>query len=199
MTLRKWFHLFWTTLVLGMGVSILVGFGLQLSDKEFSVIWASGGVGFNLITMVQGGAIISILSQMGFFSYLIVRMIALGIFRKKIIWDYAQILLVAITLFELVLIRTMNFGDSGSWLGYAVLPLVLLVVSLAVSYWKQKLTNMHAFIPTLFFMVVVTVLEAVPALKLNNAASTFYMFVPLLACNAYQILILHKMVEKKKS
>lgn len=198
MTLRKWFHLFWTTLVLGMGVSIVIGFGLQLSDKEFSVIGASA-VGFNLITMVQGGAIISILSQMGFFSYLIVRLIAIGIFRKKIIWDYAQLLLVAVTLFELVLIRTMNFGESGSWLDFSVLPLVLLVVSLAIAYWKQKLTNVHAFIPTLFFMVVVTVLEAVPALKLNNAASTFYMFVPLIACNAYQILILHKIVEKKKS
>ena len=61
------------------------------------------------------------------------------------------------------------------------------------------MTNRNAFIPTLFFMCAVSVLEAVPALKLDNAASSLFMLAPLLVCNAWQILILHKVLDNKKS
>jgi len=50
-----------------------------------------------------------------------------------------------------------------------------------------------------FFMCAVSVLEAVPALKLDNAASSLFMLAPLLVCNAWQILILHKILDNKKS
>lgn len=52
-TLRKWFHLFWTTLLLGMIVSIGIGLILQFSDKEFSVMGLSA-VGFNVLNMLLG-------------------------------------------------------------------------------------------------------------------------------------------------
>ena len=61
------------------------------------------------------------------------------------------------------------------------------------------MTNRNAFVPTLFFMFAVTVLEAVPALKLDIAASTIFMLAPLLVCNAWQILTLHKILDNKKS
>ena len=61
------------------------------------------------------------------------------------------------------------------------------------------MTNRNAFIPTLFFMCAVSVLEAVPALKLDNAASSLFMLAPLFVCNAWQILILHKILDNKKS
>ncbi|MGO4499956.1 KinB-signaling pathway activation protein [Paenibacillus sp. 2RAB27] len=198
MTLRKWFHLFWTTLVLGIVVSTGVGLILQFSDKEFSVMGLSA-VGFNLINMILGGATISVLSQMGFFAYLIVRFIAVGIIRSKTVWDLLQLAVVIVVLFDLVYLRKTNFNSSESLLGYFILPVCVLVISLAVSYWKVKMTNRNAFIPTLFFMTAVTVLEAVPALKLDNSASSLFMLAPLFVCNAWQILTLHKILDNKKS
>ncbi|MBP1996390.1 KinB-signaling pathway activation protein [Paenibacillus eucommiae] len=196
MTLRKWFHLFWSTLLIGIIASTITGLILQFSDSEFPVPGISG-VGFNVINMILGGATISVLSQMGFFSFLIVRFIAIGIIRKKFIWDIIQLALVIVALVDLVYLRFSNF--EGSLWAYSITPILILLASVAVSYWKVKLTNPTAFIPALFFMVVVTILEAVPAFKQDSAASTVFMLVPLMICNAYQILNLHKMSDKKRS
>lgn len=198
MTLRKWFHLFWTTLLLGMVVSIAIGLILQYSDKEFSVMGLSA-VGFNVVNMLLGGATISVLSQMGFFAYLIVRFIVAGIIRSKTVWDLIQLAVVIVVLFDLVYLRITNFEGTASVLSYLVLPAILLFISVAVAFWKVKMTNRNAFIPTLFFMCAVTALEAVPAIKLDNAASSLFMLAPLLVCNAWQILILHKILDNKKS
>lgn len=49
-----------------------------------------------------------------------------------------------------------------------------------------------------FFMIVVTALEALPAIREDDAASTIFMIIPLLACNAWQILILQKVLQTSK-
>ncbi|MGG1555941.1 MULTISPECIES: KinB-signaling pathway activation protein [Paenibacillus] len=195
MTLRKWFHLFWTTLLLGIVVSTVIGLILQLSDKDFSVMGLSG-YGFNLLIMILGGGIISLLSQMGFFAYLIVRFIAIGIIRSKTVWELLQLAVVIVVMFDLVYLRK---NGSGSLSSYFITPIIILIIAVGIGYWKVKLTNRNAFIPTLFFMTVVTVLEAVPALQEDNAATTLFMFAPLIVCNAWQILTLHKILENKKS
>ncbi|TBL69224.1 KinB-signaling pathway activation protein [Paenibacillus thalictri] len=197
MTLRKWFHLFWTTLLLGGAAGGITGILLSAADKEFAILGVSG-MGYNVMWMIIGGATISVLSQMGFFAYLIVRFIVMGIIRNKWTWDFLQILFVLIALFDLVYLRYTNFAQGETIWGYMVLPLIMLIVALATAYWKAKLTNKNGFVPTLFFMLAVTSMEAVPALKLNSSASTLYMLIPLIVCNAWQILILHKILADKK-
>jgi KinB signaling pathway activation protein len=80
------------------------------------------------------------------------------------------------------------------------MPIIILLVSAGIAYWKVKLTNRTAFVPTLFFMSVVTILEAVPAFSLDETGSSYaiFMIVPLLVCNAWQIMQLHKIVETTK-
>lgn len=198
MTLRKWFHIFWTTMALGVVVAAIVGLVLQANDKDFSfMVVGISGVGYNLVNMMIIGAMISVLSQMGFFAYLILRFIVAGIIKSKFIWDMLQLIIVAIVLFDLVYLRVVNF--EGNILNYLVMPISLLVISLGVAYWKAKLTNQNGFIPTLFFMLAITVLEAVPAIKQDNFASSLFMLAPLVVCNAWQILILHKVLDNKKS
>jgi KinB signaling pathway activation protein len=197
LTLRKWFHLFWTTMAIGVFFSVAIGLVMQFTDREIPIPGISG-LGFNVVNMILGGALISVLSQMGFFSFLIVRFIAIGIIRNKVIWDLIQLALTIVAIIDLAYLRYSNF-QGASILSYSVMPLCILLVSLGVAYWKVKLTNKNAFIPTLFFMVAVTILEAVPAYKLNNAFSNIYMLIPLLACNSYQILNLHKFSANKKS
>jgi KinB signaling pathway activation protein len=196
MTLRKWFHLFWTTLIIGMILGLIAGLSLQLTDRDFSVPGLPA-VGFNLINMALGGATISVLSQMGYFAYLIVRYIAMGIIRRKNIWDMLQWAIIIVVLFDLVYLRYTSFG--GSIAAYFVLPIVVAIVAWGTAAWKVRLTNRNGFLPTLFFMSAVTVLEAVPALRLNNAASTYFMLLPLFGCNAWQILILPRLLQGKRN
>lgn len=197
MTLRKWFYLFWTTLLIGAGVGLATGLILGAFDQDISSFFGSAGIGYNAFNMFLAGATISVLSQMGFFAYLIVRYIFMGIIRSKAIFDILQMLLIIVVLFDLVYLRAVEAGTG--WAQFLILPLVLLIVSVATSLWKVKMTNKNAFLPTLFFMIVVTTIEAVPALRLNSASSTLFMMVPLVASNVWQILLLHKIVDSKKS
>ncbi|MCZ8517297.1 KinB-signaling pathway activation protein [Paenibacillus filicis] len=196
MTIRKWFYLFWTTLLIGSAAAVIAGLMLQLSDQQLSI----GGkeIGFSFITMLLGGATISVLSQMGFFAYLIVRFIMMGIIRNKVTWDSLQLLVIAYSLFDLIYLRYSGSQEATGWLSFAVLPCILVVCSLVASWWKVKLTHRSAWIPTMFFLVSVTAMEAVPALRLNNAASTIFMMSPLYLCNVWQILILTKVLKTNK-
>jgi KinB signaling pathway activation protein len=166
--------------------------------KDFSIMEISSP-GFSVETMafiLLGGATISMLSQMGFFSYLILRYLAMGMIRSRRLWDAIQVVIVVVAFADMVYLRFTGFAAAGeSWAGYLVLPAVLLLVALGISYWKMKLTNAAGFVPTLFFMFVVTILEAVQALRLNSLPSYVYMLTPLLVCNAWQILILHKLLQ----
>lgn len=195
MTLRKWFYLFWTTLLIGAVTAVIAGLVLQLTDQQVEL----GGkqIGFSMITMILGGATISVLSQMGFFAYLIVRYIIGGIIRKWA-WDIVQVIIMVIVLFDLIYLRYVSSGQQMSWGVYMILPLSLIIVSIGVAWWKVKMTNRSATIPTLFFMIAVTAIEAIPSLRLDNAASTIFMMVPLYLCNAWQILILSKVLNTNK-
>lgn len=196
MRLNKWLYLFWTTLVAGGGSALAAGLYLQLMDQEFEFLGTTG-LGFNIATMVMGGLMFSIISQMGFFAYLTVNYIAMSILKKKYWWSILQVLLIVVVLVDLVSLRY-TFFSGNSILAYSRFPAIMLLIALGIAYWKVKLTNKTAFIPTLFFISVGTILEAVPAIKMDNAASIFFMTTPLLACNAWQILNLHKLVNTGK-
>lgn len=198
MTLRKWSYLFWTTLFIGTVAGMAVGAAVKWTVKDFVFMGIAVGW-YEWIFMLFGVSMISVLSQMGFFAYLTLRFIVLSVLRgKALYWDILQVVAVIIALFDLVYLRYTSFAAAGeSWLPYTGLPLLILIVSLLVAYRKMQETNRSGFVPTLFFMTVVTILEAVPALKLNQPGYTLIMVIPLLVCNAWQIMQLHKLLQKK--
>ncbi|MED4600323.1 KinB-signaling pathway activation protein [Paenibacillus validus] len=196
MTIRKWFYLFWTTLVVGVVVGTLTGLTMQLTDQE--AVLSGKSISHTLIVSLLVSATFSVLSQMGFFAYLIVRYIFMGMMPKKWIWDYLQIILIVIVLIDLVYLRYTSAEGEVSFVPYLWLPLFITVVSFVVAWFKVRWTNPSAWIPTLFFMIVVTALEALPAIREDDAASTIFMIIPLLACNAWQILILQKVLQTSK-
>ncbi|MED4869618.1 KinB-signaling pathway activation protein, partial [Geobacillus stearothermophilus] len=131
-------------------------------------------------------------SQAGFFAYLTVHRFGLGMFRS--LWNAVQLVLIIFVLFDLVYFRYMVFADKGdSIIPYVLTALFILAVGLAVAYIKSAQTNKGAFVPALFFMVVVTVIEWFPVLRINDRDWLYLMLIPLLVCNAYQLLILHKL------
>ncbi|MBN8203930.1 MULTISPECIES: KinB-signaling pathway activation protein [Bacillaceae] len=193
MTSRNWVKLFISTLLVGGLTTGVVGFIVRwdefapiFTDFDFLEILS---VFFWLIGV---GLIFSIISQMGFFAYLTVHRFGLGIFKG--LWNPIQIVLILFTLFDLVYFRYKAFaGEGDSMLPYIGLAAFLLIVALVVAAIKARQTNQHAFIPAVFFMVVVTAIEWVPVLRVNEESWLYLMLFPLLVCNTYQLLILHKL------
>lgn len=195
MNLKKWFYLFWTTLLIGGLSSIILG-----SFLEKGVLWRSGisNVLVGLIWNFGLGATFSIVSQMGFFAYLTIHNVGLGVFRR--IWPHVQIVLILFAFFDMVYLRYNLYAQEGEgfW-RYILIPLGLLLYAGIVAYFKVKQTNLNAAIPTVFVMFVVTIIEWLPALKQNNISSMFYMLIPLLLCNTWQVMQLHRLTKKSPS
>ncbi|NNV07052.1 KinB-signaling pathway activation protein [Geobacillus sp. C56-T2] len=193
MNSRKWVRLFLSTLLIGGIATAAVG--MILNGKEFAHLFVRLEIVELLAVLfwhIGVGFIFSVISQAGFFAYLTIHRFGLGFFRS--LWNSVQLVLIVFVLFDLVYFRYMVFADKGdSIIPYLLVALVILVVGLAVAYVKSVQTNKGAFVPALFFMVVVTVIEWFPVLRINDRDWLYLMLIPLLLCNAYQLLILHKL------
>jgi KinB signaling pathway activation protein len=194
-TSRIWVRLFMTTLLIGGITTAIVGFIINWNEyvhyfidlKIINILSA-------LFWFVLWGILYSVISQMGFFAYLTVHRFGLGIFKSVSLWNGVQAVLILFVLFDLVYLRYETFAQSGeSLLPYIGLAVILLIAGLITAWYKSKQTNREAFIPALFFMIVVTVIEWFPVLRVNEQSWVYLMLFALLACNAYQILILHKL------
>ncbi|NBI30388.1 KinB signaling pathway activation protein [Chengkuizengella sp. YPA3-1-1] len=189
MNLKNYTYLFFTTLLVGAVSALLTGLVLDptLDIKVISLIFLSG-------------LMFSVLSQMGFFAYMMLNYIAKGMITKKGMWEIIQWILIVITFLDVIILRYSFFEENNAGiLAYSILPVLLLIASLFIAWVKSKATNFHAFTPTVFFIFVVTMIEAVPSLRDNNEYSTIVMVVPLLCCNIWQIMKLHKLVGKKQN
>ncbi|WHY77791.1 KinB-signaling pathway activation protein [Neobacillus sp. WH10] len=195
MTSRNLVKLFKNTLLVGGVTTVIVGLFVRWHELQpFFVDFKILDIISAIVWLMVMGFLFSVISQMGFFAYLTIHRFGLGIFKSVSLWNAVQIVLILFGLFDLVYLRYTNFAKTGdSILPYLVPALLLLVVGLAVAWLKSKETNREAFIPAVFFMIVVTLVEWVPVLR-ENAENWFYLMAfALMACNAYQILILHKL------
>lgn len=195
MTFKKWVYLFWTTLLIGSFVALIVGFfqealsGIDYGEEWFAELLFSAGL------KLWSGAMFSIVAQLGFFAFSILNVILLATFKNSRLYQSVLWVLLAFAFADLIYLRYHFFAKSGeTLLHYTGLPLFLMIVSLFVAWWKARETNVKAFASTAFFMFVVTVIELFPALQENIAESIWFMLLPLLACNTWQIMQLHRLL-----
>ncbi|MES5888216.1 MULTISPECIES: KinB signaling pathway activation protein KbaA [Bacillus cereus group] len=198
MNSRKWVRLFLTTLFLGGISTVIIGFVLEWDryDEFFQNFDVKEilAVSFWLMGV---GFIFSVISQMGFFAYLTIHRFGLGMFRSSSLWNAVQLFFITFVLFDFVYLRSVLIANGEISLGNNILVAgILFVFGAIVAYVKSKETNKKAFVPALFFMVVVTILEWVPALRINDTDWLYLMVIPLLLCNAYQLLVLHRLIGK---
>ncbi|CAM3086413.1 KinB-signaling pathway activation protein [Paenibacillus sediminis] len=194
MNLKRWFYLFWTTLLVGAVASLITGVILKWTEqgtqlKGFADVIMLG------VLLLGSGIMVSIYSQMGFFAYLMMNYMAVGVFSKRV-WQYIQLGLAALALLELMFFRIFVGGQTDR-LSDIVLGIVILLTAVIVAYYKVKGTNASAFIPTLFFMITGTIVEVIGVLSIGVNNATVFIVIPLLACNAYQILLLHRILQQK--
>ncbi|KMN43637.1 KinB signaling pathway activation protein KbaA [Bacillus paramycoides] len=196
MNSRKWVRLFLTTLFLGGISTVFIGFVLEW-DKYAKFFQNFDGKEILAISfwLMGIGFIFSVISQMGFFAYLTIHRFGLGMFRSSSLWNAVQLFFIAFVLFDFVYLRSVLIANGEVSLGNNILVAgMLFVFGAIVAYVKSKETNKKAFVPALFFMVVVTILEWVPALRINDTDWLYLMVIPLLLCNAYQLLVLHRLI-----
>lgn len=193
---RSWVRLFFSTLFVGGLSTVIIGFLIKWSEyKQFFVDFNISEILSVSLWLLGLGFIFSVISQMGFFAYLTVHRFGMGIFKS--LWNPVQVLLILFVLFDLVYFRYQWFAkEEEGLLSYFAFPIFILLYSLIVAYIKSKETNKQAFIPALFFMIVVTAVEWVPALRANEESWLYLMLFPVLICNSYQLLILHRLLEK---
>ncbi|MFC9419371.1 KinB signaling pathway activation protein KbaA [Bacillus mobilis] len=199
MNSRKWVRLFFTTLFLGGISTVILGFVLEW-DKYAKFFQNFDGREILAVSfwLMGVGFIFSVISQMGFFAYLTIHRFGLGMFRSPSLWNAVQLFFIAFVLFDFVYLRSVLIANGEVSLGNNILVAgVLFMFGAIVAYIKSKETNKKAFVPALFFMVVVTILEWVPALRINDTDWLYLMVIPLLLCNAYQLLILHRLIGKR--
>lgn len=198
MNSRKWVRLFLTTLFLGGISTVIIGFVLEW-DKYNKFFQNFDGKEILAVSfwLMGVGFIFSVISQMGFFAYLTIHRFGLGMFRSSSLWNAVQLFFIAFVLFDFVYLRSVLIANGEVSLGNNILVAgILFVFGAVVAYVKSKETNKKAFVPALFFMVVVTILEWVPALRINDTDWLYLMVIPLLLCNAYQLLVLHRLIGK---
>lgn len=192
MTLKKLFFWFWTTLALGAVSAVLIGelVNMVLGKDPFGPV----------TQLLLSGLTFAAVSQLGFFSYLVFNWLGKGLVRSKWLYDAIQIILLLTVLGNLIYLNVAKFDGAMLWL-HLLIPFFIVAAGVFVAWLKMRWTNPSAFIPTLFFMVAATTLEAIPSM--NSRAGElpvvfiFFTVMTLLVCNAWQILQLHRWVKKE--
>lgn len=191
MNSRKVVYLFFTTLIIGSISGAIVGF---IFDYDRLVNDGFANLLVGAIWLLGMSAAFSLISQMGFFAYLTVHRFGLGLFKSQKLWNSVQVILIVFVLFDLIYLRYNAFASPDQTVfHYMIMPILLLLYGLIIASLKAKDTNKGAFIPALFLIVVVTTVEWVPALTVNDQKWLWIYFTPLLVANTYQILILHRL------
>jgi KinB signaling pathway activation protein len=192
LNLRKWFYLFWTTLLIGAGGAVIAGLALQTVNGGIDFKSTADLLLYSLI-LFGYGVLVSVYAQLGFFAYLILNYMGTGVFPRKA-WRYIQLVLAVLALLELVFLRTFVSGDR-SVASDLILGLGILLTAIIVSWFKMRGTNASAWIPTFFFMTAITIVEIIGVLRIGVDSATIFILVPLVACNAFQILMLHRILK----
>lgn len=189
---RKLVHFFFKTLFIGGLTGLITSFfvkpeaySLNLNPFNFMEL-------FGLVVFFIGiGFVFSMISQTGFFAYLFINRFGLSTFRS--FWSPVQMLLVAFVVFDLIYFPYKATEGSVSILWYILMSAAILIYGLIIARIKAKETNQTAFAPALFLMVVMTAIEWVPGLRTEGTDYAWLMIIPLLACNTYQLLVLHRL------
>lgn len=195
MNIRKLIKFLFNTLIIGGVAGLVISFFVKWETYAtyLNPIDAMEILGL-VIFFIGLGLTFSVVSMTGYFAYLYIHRFGLSLFKS--FWNPVQIVLIAFVLFDLVYFpsRSSDGGIAIYWLLLGVLA--LLAYSWFVAKVKQKETNKSAFIPTLFFMIVITTVEWTPALIAEGSDYVWLMLAPLLACNTYQIIGLHRIANR---
>ncbi|MCS1352600.1 KinB-signaling pathway activation protein [Mechercharimyces sp. CAU 1602] len=192
MTIKNIIIWFWSTLAVGAVAALVVGSGLE---------WVTGMELGTWVAILLGGLIYAAISLMGFFCYLIFNWLIRGLFRNPAAHTALQFALLMLVIGNLLYLFYVKYASEGTFLQHVWIILFLLVMGGVIAKLKVRMTNQSAFLPTFFFTVVMTTVEAVPSLNQRAVEMSlgviWFTIVTIFICNAWQILKLHKWTQSK--
>ena len=198
MTIRNWVKFAFWAMLIGGGVNAIASIFIRWNFyKPFLMNGEIGEFLAAFVWMVFLGMTMSVIAQAGFFAYLTLHQVGVNLFKSLTLWNWVQVLIIIIVIVDIIVFRFVPGAESTQdWLIYGGLLVVLVGSAVATAMKKVKMTNKpHILIPTMFFMIVVTSLEWIIALMGRTENIDTYvslLLFPLLAVNAYQILMLPK-------
>ena len=115
MTIRNWIKFFFNAILIGGFVTAVVG--LIVRWEFFSQYFSSGEIWQFIgafLWMIFLGFTMSVVAQMGFFAYLTIHQFGVNIFKTLTLWNWVQLLIIAIVLFDLIFFRfRLTSGETG--------------------------------------------------------------------------------------
>jgi KinB signaling pathway activation protein len=201
-TIRNWIKFFSMCMLIGGVVTGVAGiiirwnfFSSYLAAGEIVEFFAA------FVWMIFLGFTMSVIAQAGFFAYLTIHQIGVGVFKTLTLWNWVQVLLMIVVVGDLIIFRFAPVAESAKdWLFYGGLLIFLISSAIATAIKKVQLTGKkHILISSMFFMIVITCLEwIIPLMGRKGNIDTYValLLFPLIAVNAYQLLALPKYNQK---
>lgn len=182
------------TLMIGGVVTLITSFFVKFAEYKASLAALDWLDLLGLIIFFFGlGLVFSVISQAGFFAYLFIHRFGLSLFRS--FWPTVQLLLIGFVVFDLIYLPYQAAEGTISLYLLILMSFGLLAYGIVIANIKAKQTHPRAFVPALFLMVVMTAIEWVPGLQASGTDYAWLMITSLLACNTYQLLILHHLTK----
>lgn len=188
---RKLVNMFFKTAliggVFGLITHIIVSFDLVMK-------YISPFDGFELVGLFLyflGFALtFAVVSLAGFLAYVFINQFGESLLRS--FWPVIQVLLVAFVLFDIV-----YFSNEDLTLSFRlIIMFAVLIAAILVAIVKVRQISKSAFIPALFFMVVITTLELTLGLRTSAIDYIVPMLVTLIAANGYQLIAWHHVTKR---
>ncbi len=191
MNSRKIVNFFLKTLIIGGIAGLLASFIIKAEEYGRYLSPFDAFELFGSFLFFMGLALVfTVISQTGFFAYLFAHRYGESIFRS--FWPTVQVLVILFALFDLVYFSAKAGEGKTPFIFYVIMTAVIFIYSFITARMKVKQTNRTAFIPTMFFMVVLTGLELSLVLRAGDMDYIILMLVPVLVGNGYQILKLQE-------
>ena len=198
MTIRNWVKFAFWAMLIGGGINAIAS--LFIRWDFYKPFLSNGEIGEFLaafVWMIILGMTMSVIAQAGFFAYLTLHQVGVNIFKSLTLWNWVQVLIIFIVLVDIIVFRFVPGAETTrDWLIYGGLLFMLIGGAVATAVKKVQMTNKpHVLVPTVFFMIVITSLEWIIALMGRTENIDTYvtlLLFPILAVNAYQILMLPK-------
>ena len=202
MTIKNWFKFFMMCILIGGGTTAIASLAIRWDFyKPFVMNGEIGEFLAAFIWMVVLGITMSVIAQAGYFAYLTLHQVGVGVFKTLTLWNWVQLVLIIVVVIDVIIfLFRPNANTTGEWLFFIGLLIVLIGAAIWTGMQKVKMTGKkHILISSIFFMIVVTSLEWIIALMGQDDNMNTYVALilfPLIAVNAFQLLMLPKYNEQ---
>lgn len=196
MTSKYLIKFYLKTLLIGTIISTIIS--LFVEYENVTAYLFRGEIGeflAGLVWFITFGLLIATISQVVFFVYLFIHPLGMGIFRR--LWPYVQLLIIMYAIFDMFYFRFYQVGlDTGHVWSFMGIPIFIVIAGIVVARYKVKITgDRRIFIPSLFFMVVMTSITMIPFIFVEETSWIARSVFPIIVMNAFQLIMMPKYIE----